>query len=86
MGGHASCLARTHLLGEAVEELLHVGGQVLVEAAEGPQHVPDHLQGQTVEPGKLVEEQRVEGPGRGGGVRGDHLCCGVSVQRRAFHL
>lgn len=33
-----------------------------MQAAEGPQHAPDHLQGHAVEAGKLVEQQRVEGP------------------------
>lgn len=33
-----------------------------MQAAEGPRHAPDHLQGQAVELGQLVEEQRVHGP------------------------
>lgn len=35
-----------------------------MQAAERPQHAPDHLQGQAVEPGQLVEEQRVHRPVR----------------------
>lgn len=56
--------SRPYLLGEALKELLHVGSQVSVQAAEGPRHAPDHLQGQAVELGQLVEEQRVHGPVR----------------------
>lgn len=39
-----------------------------MQTAERPQHAPDHLQSQTVEPRKLVEEQRVDCPVRRGEV------------------
>ena len=60
-----------YLLGEALEELLHVRGQVSVQAAEGLQHAPEQLQGQSVEHGQLVKEQRVDGP-EGGDITSAH--------------
>lgn len=51
-----------HLLSECLEELLHVRGQVSVEAAEGPQHSPDHLQSHGVEARQFSQQQSVHGP------------------------
>ena len=60
-----------HLLSKALEELLHIGGEVQVQGAEGPQHRPHHAQSQAVELGQLIQEQGVDGPGgRGGGGGG----------------
>lgn len=56
--------SRGYLLCKALEQLLHVWGEVFMQTAERPQHAPDHLQSQTVKLRKLVEEQRVHRPAR----------------------
>lgn len=64
VGKHSHRYSSTCLLCEALEQLLHVRGEVLMQTAERPQHAPDHLQSQTVKLRQLVEEQRVHRPAR----------------------
>lgn len=45
---------RDYLLCKALEQLLHVWGEVFMQTAERPQHAPDHLQGQTIKLRQLI--------------------------------